>query len=200
MADIFACIQEPPDQVVRTVLAGLCADDSISWKAAKLFVRIARASTTSRKRKLPPREVFICLRCQQAYSEAENASDACLYHPGDLLLDYESEAWVGCVGDEVRDDEDARRDNPEGFPWTCCEKSGCERGCTRDWHQQGGSKRARLDLGRPRPSPAVRVPSDDESGFDAGDDISVADGSDSPGEEDSELEREDDEDDYDHKE
>lgn len=82
MADIFTLIQNAPDHVVRTIFAGLCSDHAIEYEAYKLFAKIARASRAGMKRKLPPAVLFICLNCKEAYSEAENASDACYYHDG----------------------------------------------------------------------------------------------------------------------
>jgi hypothetical protein len=62
---------------------------------------------------------------------------------GTLEIDYESEAWVDCYGDEIHDSEEMRRDNPEGFSWDCCGETADAPGCTSGPHKHGGAKRAR---------------------------------------------------------
>ncbi|AEO67918.1 uncharacterized protein THITE_2117094 [Thermothielavioides terrestris NRRL 8126] len=148
MADIFARIQSATDHEVRTVLAGLCADRRVRESAGELFDRLERAS-----KHYAADALYICINCRQAYVEALNAAGGCRYHPGHLVLDPDSDAWVDCYGDEIRDDEDMRRDNPDGFEWSCCGKSGSEPGCTRASHKQGGAKRARTGGAHPQPVP-----------------------------------------------
>ena len=54
------------------------------------------------------------------------------HHTGDLEVDYEGDFWADhdedCHG--KIDTNSMRREYPEGFKWTCCEKTGDESGCT----------------------------------------------------------------------
>jgi len=54
------------------------------------------------------------------------------HHPGELEVDEDGDAWADhderCHG-EI-DSNACRRDCPEGFRWSCCEKLGNEVGCT----------------------------------------------------------------------
>ncbi|GAB1317460.1 hypothetical protein MFIFM68171_07670 [Madurella fahalii] len=189
MADIFTLIQNAPDPVIRTVLAGLCSDREIGHEAYKMFGKIARASRTDIKRKLPPATLFICLNCKEAYSEAENASDACYYHNGNLEIDYDNDVWADHPDEVEMDTPDMRQDCPEGFVWDCCDGAADAPGCTRSWHQQGGAKRARFD-----PQPAViHISSDgDEDSSGEDDDDTVTDESEEGEEAEEEEEEEED--------
>jgi len=53
------------------------------------------------------------------------------HHDGELEVDYNADTWADwderCHGDI--DTNSMRREYPEGFIWSCCEKRGDERGC-----------------------------------------------------------------------
>ena len=55
------------------------------------------------------------------------------HHPGDLEIDYDSGVWDDwderCHG--PIDSQSNRREYPDGFVWSCCDKQGDEGGCIR---------------------------------------------------------------------
>ncbi|KAK4124415.1 hypothetical protein N657DRAFT_715080 [Parathielavia appendiculata] len=105
------------DRELRTVLTGLCNNDTTKRKAEKLFRQPDQA--------------------------------AAAYQQRIVEIDYASEAWVDCYGDEIHDSPEMCEDKPQGFMWSCCEESSESPGCLRGAHKQGGEKRARSSPLRP---------------------------------------------------
>ena len=66
-------------------------------------------------------------------------------HAGDLEIDYESSTWddwdENCHG--TMDTEDNQEEYPEGFVWSCCNKTGEKRGCRQSVHRPDRTKRVR---------------------------------------------------------
>lgn len=88
---------------------------------------------------------------------------------GNLELDRDNGVWTDYPAYMEMNTPETRRDNPEGFTWECCDRPADAPGCTPSWHQQGGAKRARLDI----QPPVVHISSDEDdgsSGEDDGDD------------------------------
>jgi hypothetical protein len=80
---IFARIQNATDHELRTVLAGLCADETTRKEAVKMFSRLEKTARALEGSNQPSTTVYICLNCKEAYIEAQNAADACYYHSGE---------------------------------------------------------------------------------------------------------------------
>ncbi|KAH8202430.1 hypothetical protein TruAng_003415 [Truncatella angustata] len=89
-------------------------------------------------------EVRICVQCQEPYYEGDNDKHPCKYHDGELVQDYDSSVWDDwdeCHGEQ--DCEENREECPDGFLWSCCDKSGTHPGCTRGPHRAVGATRGR---------------------------------------------------------
>ncbi|KAH6847207.1 hypothetical protein B0I37DRAFT_414967 [Chaetomium sp. MPI-CAGE-AT-0009] len=139
-AHIFARIQNATDHELRTVLAGLCADEATRKQAVKLFSRLEQAARAFEEGNQPPPALYICLNCKGAYSEAQNTAGACHYHPGIVVINNDSEVWEDCDPEQMVDDEDMREEFPEAFSWTCCDQPLDTVGCKQAFHRQGGAK------------------------------------------------------------
>ena len=63
----------------------------------------------------------------------DDDNDNDYHHPGDLEIDYDSGVWDDwderCHG--PIDSQSNRREYPDGFVWSCCDKQGDEGGCIR---------------------------------------------------------------------
>jgi hypothetical protein len=78
-----------------------------------------------------------------------------MHHPGELEVDWDGDCWPdhdeNCHG--PIDTNSNRREFPENFIWSCCEKPGDESGCEKG---EGNDLNARY--------PDSEPPSDDEGG------------------------------------
>ncbi|KAF9468177.1 hypothetical protein BDZ94DRAFT_1247374 [Collybia nuda] len=100
----------------------------------------------ARKRKT--REVVprweTCANCDQDFDvHEEREDDECIFHPGDLEVDEGSFAdWdEDCHG--PKDTSSNRRDYPENFQWTCCDKDGLSEGCVQGEHKSAAPRKRR---------------------------------------------------------
>ncbi|KAK3897101.1 hypothetical protein C8A05DRAFT_39350 [Staphylotrichum tortipilum] len=132
------------DHTVRAILMALCADSRIYDKALSYLNQLepeavtkakdTKTSPSDAKKRKPSSGLSICVQCDAPFSE--DTTELCRYHPGDMDPDEEGGFW-----DEHEehwgpiDTEENRRDMPEGFLWTCCDKVGTEPGCTSAPHQ-----------------------------------------------------------------
>lgn len=151
-----------PEPMIRAILVALCDDKDLQRRALDHLDGLERLDTTVRPRNIslrrkagpePAWQFSICMQCRQAFSQATNSSQACRYHGGELSVDEDGAYWA-----DWREQTHGRRDTPgnresfpEGFQWSCCEKDGTSKGCTRRWHEavseanQSSSKRLRTD-------------------------------------------------------
>jgi len=86
-----------------------------------------------------------CEKCAEEFDIGEEREDGeCVYHPGEMMPDYE-EGFVdwdeACHG--PIDTEENRRQYPENFIWTCCDELGIASGCVRDEHAPARASRKR---------------------------------------------------------
>ncbi|CAG9984471.1 unnamed protein product [Clonostachys byssicola] len=124
----------------------------------------------ARKRKAT-NDLAVCAQCDKPFYKDDNQPKDCLYHPGSyrihLLLLSSLNPWKVCTlwiwltragesevdrGHHVWDDHDEdchgeidsdymRKEHPEGYIWSCCDKNGKESaGCTRGYHESDPAK------------------------------------------------------------
>lgn len=87
------------DEVVRKALIAICADSSIERQAVDVIKQLEEhikaasgdvAASTSvsdaTKKRKAPIDVHICVQCKQTFTEEENSSEECQYHPGEPVL------------------------------------------------------------------------------------------------------------------
>ncbi|OCL10693.1 hypothetical protein AOQ84DRAFT_288722 [Glonium stellatum] len=93
-------------------------------------------NVTSSKRK---REEYVgvryatCEQCDEEFDATENGEESCQWHGGDLVIDEEHDIWFEWEPYQgERNTDENRKDCPEAFIWTCCERRGdgapCETG------------------------------------------------------------------------
>ncbi|GKT42949.1 uncharacterized protein ColSpa_03130 [Colletotrichum spaethianum] len=122
-----ACI---PEADARTVLYFLCDDDEmIRRKVLGIYQNIPKTD--------------VCTNCEKEFDTDNNGPDACCYHPGDFELDEDLEFWDTIDDDDgnpyyERDSDANRKDCPEGFRWSCCERVGDVEGCEKGRHEAKG--------------------------------------------------------------
>jgi len=156
-----------PEQHVRAILLALLDDRSVKARALNHYraLKAADNPVTGLKRKAM-NDLFVCVQCDQAFTHEDNTETSCRYHPGTLTSPYSSVCmFVGMrlmtLGElEVDDTEDfwadhdedchgeidtpeMREEMPDGFRWTCCDKLGGRKGCTKGKHQADPAKSQR---------------------------------------------------------
>lgn len=82
---IFQRIQNASENEVRQILVGLCSDGQVRKDANDLFNKLAPGHGIYRVREngVTPAQ-YICITCRNVYTDEENSSRACRYHPGEL--------------------------------------------------------------------------------------------------------------------
>ncbi|KAK1983908.1 hypothetical protein LZ30DRAFT_587354 [Colletotrichum cereale] len=124
-----------PEADARKVLYFLCGEDEGARRKALAFYR-----------GVPKTDV--CTQCEKDFDPDNNAPDACCYHPGDFELDEDLEFWESVDDYDDgnphydRDSDSVRRDCPDGFRWSCCERVGDVRGCETARHEGRGATTA----------------------------------------------------------
>ncbi|KAG8166102.1 hypothetical protein KVR01_004654 [Diaporthe batatas] len=165
-----------PEPLIRAVLVALCDNQRLQARSIGYLDRLEKlhrpppppgdAPATGQpqpaslkllgKRKAPePPPPQICIQCKHAFLPETNNQQACAFHHGRLDIDPTHRTWAAGEGAEhasqkklrQHDTEDSREDNPEGFLWSCCGRSGAGPGCTEGEHlairADDRSKRAR---------------------------------------------------------
>ncbi|KAM0665680.1 hypothetical protein ACQRIU_005941 [Beauveria bassiana] len=132
MIDAIGLISCLTQEEAQAVLLFLCKDDEtcqiIDSVTTTLRDANRRSETTS---------AVICVRCETAFTIADNGSEACIFHIGTLETDYDSEFWAD-YDESVHGDIDTKRnrkDYPDGFFWSCCGGLGSENGCVTGNHE-----------------------------------------------------------------
>ncbi|KAL8803940.1 MAG: hypothetical protein Q9200_006025 [Gallowayella weberi] len=78
----------------------------------------------------------MCSNCEEEFDVTENQSGGCIYHPGEMEVDWDGGFWddhdENCHG--PIDDEDRRIEYPEGFIYDCCDRKGDSEGCETTRH------------------------------------------------------------------
>ncbi|KXJ90531.1 hypothetical protein Micbo1qcDRAFT_205365 [Microdochium bolleyi] len=158
---------EHSDARVRAVLQYLCKDSgnsfitkargdgSLSGAAGGNEV----ASVIAKKRKagddnsiateIENSTVQICIYCSTGFTPDSNHNRVCRSHDGTLDVDTESNFWDDIFAERPdphtnphaeADSEEYRKEYPEGYIWSCCNRNGTKRGCKLRAHR--GSVRA----------------------------------------------------------
>ena len=78
----------------------------------------------------------MCTNCEQEFDVIENFSEACIYHDGELEVNYDHERWYDWDEASYGRISEMEEEHPEGFTWSCCEEDGTAEGCQTDWHQK----------------------------------------------------------------
>lgn len=139
------------DAHARAILLFLSRDAAVFQKMESFTEELERLRDM-----YPKSRSAICLQCDSAFILTKNGKRGCTFHNGKLFLccvtmngcayiikckgvlnpDYESDIWADhdedCHG--PIDTVEMRRDCPDGFVWSCCEKTGPEEGCTEGYH------------------------------------------------------------------
>ncbi|RKL46078.1 hypothetical protein BFJ72_g2987 [Fusarium proliferatum] len=135
-----------PEQHVRAILLALLDDRSVKARALNHYraLKAADNPVTGLKRKAM-NDLFVCVQCDQAFTHQDNTETSCRYHPGELIVDDTEDFWADhdedCHG-EI-DTPEMREEMPDGFRWTCCDKLGGRKGCTKGTHQADPAKSRR---------------------------------------------------------
>ncbi|RBR23562.1 uncharacterized protein FIESC28_03744 [Fusarium coffeatum] len=167
-----------PEAQIRVILRALCQDTQVRNSALDYLdsLKILYGSdsgvfgpdaTTTTKRKADD-EILICVQCDCSFYKNGNDKTSCEYHWGECEPDYESNYWAdhdeGSHG--PIDTKDNRKDCPEGFVWTCCDKNYTEDGCARGFHE-ADPRKSRRESGR---EPSDVDDDDDEDDLDEDED------------------------------
>lgn len=110
----------------------------------------SESSTDSKRLKAYHQSLLArCLNCGAFRDKSDSASEVCIYHDGELVVDDLDEAFP----DDDRTAEELDSDNtrielPEYFTWDCCDRTGEHGGCQRGKHAFTGSKthQCRLEM------------------------------------------------------
>lgn len=82
-------VQEASEAELRAAVLAVCEDTSVMLRIVghiqKLRDAQSKVSDTGEKRKATE-QIFICVRCGEAFSEEANHSKACTYHHGKCAL------------------------------------------------------------------------------------------------------------------
>ncbi|RMZ68880.1 hypothetical protein GMOD_00002765 [Pyrenophora seminiperda CCB06] len=87
----------------------------------------------------------ICKQCDEEYKVLLNDRWSCVWHPGELEVDWEGGFWADHeenIHGEI-DNQDMREVYPEGFMYTCCDELGSADGCKTSRHRPNRAKRAK---------------------------------------------------------
>lgn len=77
-------VQEASEAELRAAVFAVCEDTSVMLRIVGHIQKLRDAqsnSDTGEKRKAME-QIFICVRCEEAFSEEANHSKACTYHHG----------------------------------------------------------------------------------------------------------------------
>ncbi|KAG8674850.1 hypothetical protein FPOAC2_00887 [Fusarium poae] len=128
-----------PEHQIRAILRELCHDQDIRVRALGHFDDLLAIDTPSNtKKRKADDELCICVHCDNTFFKNDNTlRTACYYHSGELEADYDAHVWddhdESCHG--TIDSKEMRKEHPEGFTWTCCDKGGSEAGCKVGKHE-----------------------------------------------------------------
>ncbi|KAF9776696.1 hypothetical protein IL306_005089 [Fusarium sp. DS 682] len=135
-----------PEQHVRAILLALLDDRTVKMRALNHYCRLKAADNpTTRLKRKAMNDLFVCVQCDHVFTHEDNTEKSCRYHPGDLEVDYEEDFWADHderIYGEI-DTPEMREEMPDGFRWTCCDKLGGRKGCTKGKHQADPAKSLR---------------------------------------------------------
>ncbi|GKT98447.1 hypothetical protein FLAG1_03944 [Fusarium langsethiae] len=127
---------QAPEHQIRAILRALCRDTDIRARALEHDDLQAIDTPSDTKKRKAGDELCICVQCDEAFFNNDNTVTCC-YHWGELEVDYDAHVWADhderCHG--TIDSEEMRKENPEGFTWTCCDKPGDKTGCKLGKHE-----------------------------------------------------------------
>lgn len=133
---------------MHSVLVALCDDDRVQARALRYLAELqsyaaqlagsstppgadvdadAHANTPvrPRRRKRPASEpdqlnMQLCIQCKHAFTPADNSSQACFYHDGELDIIEDHDFWAdwGMSASRPRGTPDNQEDHPEAFAWS----------------------------------------------------------------------------------
>ena len=72
-----------PEHQLRAILLALCDDPAVLKRALNHYSALKAADnpTTGLKRKAY-NDLFVCVQCDEAFTNEDNTEESCRYHPG----------------------------------------------------------------------------------------------------------------------
>ncbi|KAJ7056705.1 hypothetical protein C8F01DRAFT_1086991 [Mycena amicta] len=144
IAQLQAAVSTAPEARLRLVLTRLVARNAAVRRAlAKDLLTVNAPAPATVARVVPRWET--CENCRESYDVNAQDNEECVFHPGDLEVDYEKFVdWdEDCHG--PMDSRGNRRDYPENFTWSCCDADGTAPGCVNGRHRAKAHKKRHLD-------------------------------------------------------
>ncbi|KAK4167709.1 hypothetical protein QBC43DRAFT_362523 [Cladorrhinum sp. PSN259] len=130
---------------LRATVRAICTDDSdVRDRLAKYLHRIQNPTpqdipkSTTDTPPEDPSDLFVCGQCDKTFLETKNHETACVYHPGELEVNEDDDAWADLWENDHRgdpDDPQMQKDYPEGYKFVCCEEPGDHPGCKTGRHK-----------------------------------------------------------------
>lgn len=71
-----------PEQQLRAILLALCDDRSTRALAENHYRALKAADNPSTGLKRKATDLFVCVQCDEAFTEESNTETSCWYHPG----------------------------------------------------------------------------------------------------------------------
>ncbi|ROW11888.1 hypothetical protein VPNG_04988 [Cytospora leucostoma] len=169
-------IQRASEDELRAIVLALCKDSRTERRVLAYLGKLRKlkhAQASSGTKRKATEEVFICVRCNEAFSEDTNHRKACTYHDGYLEIDEEdiNDVWADwderCHG--TMDTDENREKYPNGFAWDCCDKEGTAPGCTKGHHYAVEGKKMKPTTKAVKVADASRQGEGSETGGGSGD-------------------------------
>ncbi|KAK4209183.1 hypothetical protein QBC37DRAFT_430711 [Rhypophila decipiens] len=140
------------DHTVRAILIAVCDDSGVRAKALDYLkqlepeaIRRAKSLPEPAKKRKTTSGLAICVQCEESFDPDDNQVKECRYHNGELEPDDDSDFWADhderCHG--TIDSDFCRKEYPQGFIWTCCDKLGDEEGCKLGRHEANPERNKR---------------------------------------------------------
>lgn len=165
LAQLLAAIETVSEARLRSILANLIDTNDAVQRALfnELVIVPAQHQEQKRRRAEPVVSRYVaCANCDEEFDIGQEREEGeCRYHPGqsrafsfgiihcthtggfsgDLSVDYESFVdWdEDCHG--PMDTSSNRREYPENFLWSCCDRDGTTPGCVSNEHTVGNKRR-----------------------------------------------------------
>ncbi|OAG03085.1 uncharacterized protein CC84DRAFT_1219992 [Paraphaeosphaeria sporulosa] len=172
-SELLGAIQAATPDRLREVLTALCLEQRATFTATyqkllvdesqQLDVGDSEDDASASEAELPPKRRFpmpegpapqlgnkrkryeVCKQCDKEYDSLVNTKTSCIYHDGELEVDWEGDIWADhderCHG--TINTEAMRKEYPEGFLWSCCDRFGDKTGCRKGPHRPQEAKRRR---------------------------------------------------------
>ncbi|ORY15296.1 hypothetical protein BCR34DRAFT_478044, partial [Clohesyomyces aquaticus] len=139
---------------LRTTLREICQNSEEAFgfacTASLLGKGELKKAGQKRKRAYTRQRFEICGQCDTEYDALSNATVSCIWHtvyyPSTPIYNGDHDTWTDWDIESVSewDNEESRKKYPEGFLWSCCDRSGEKEGCKKSIHRPARSKRAKI--------------------------------------------------------